>query len=201
MSNESLHSQLVSEIAVPETAVSTPRRSLASLLFLGVTSVGLAGDLWTKHLLFARLGLPGENDVAWVIPNIFGFQTSLNQGALFGMGQNITWFFSAASVLALGIVLFWFLRGAYRCTLTTVALGGICAGILGNLWDRLALHGLCYPDFIDPALAGKPIHAVRDWILVMIGQWPWPNFNLADSYLVCGVAVIVLCTLFQNEKK
>ena len=201
MENEPLPSDHTDETPAAESdRPAAPRRLRALVLFTVVAAVGLAGDLWTKHLLFARLGLPGESDVDWVIPNIFGFQTSLNQGALFGMGQNITWFFSVASLLALAVVLAWLLRGAYRHGLTTVALGGICAGILGNLWDRLALHGLCYPDFVDPALAGKPIHAVRDWILVMIGSWPWPNFNLADTFLVCGVAVIILATLFQPDK-
>jgi len=32
---------------------------------------------------------------------------------------------------------------------------------------------------------------VRDWILVMIGHWPWPNFNLADSLLVVGAALLI----------
>jgi len=31
---------------------------------------------------------------------------------------------------------------------------------------------------------------VRDWILVMIGPYPWPNFNLADAMLVCGAALL-----------
>ena len=43
---------------------------------------------------------------------------------------------------------------------------------------------------------GQPIHAVRDWILVMIGDYPWPNFNIADSCLVCGAILIGIYAVF-----
>jgi len=33
----------------------------------------------------------------------------------------------------------------------------------------------------------------------MIGRWPWPNFNIADSLLVCGVTALVVYTLFFSE--
>ena len=48
---------------------------------------------------------------------------------------------------------------------------------------------------------GEPVYAVRDWILVMIGSWPWPNFNIADSLLVLGVGILLIHGLFFDEKK
>jgi signal peptidase II len=45
---------------------------------------------------------------------------------------------------------------------------------------------------------GDPVHAVRDWILVMIGSFHWPNFNLADSMLVCG-AILLVWHAFRDE--
>ena len=38
---------------------------------------------------------------------------------------------------------------------------------------------------------GAAVHAVRDFIHVMIGHWPWPTFNLADSSLVCGAGLLI----------
>ena len=35
----------------------------------------------------------------------------------------------------------------------------------------------------------------------MIGYLPWPNFNVADSLLVCGAAALVWHAFFQNEAK
>lgn len=73
-----------------------------------------------------------------------------------------------------------------------MALGCVTAGILGNLYDRLGLPGLKW-NYAEPPLheVGDPVYAVRDWILVMIGPYGWPNFNIADSLLVCGAAMLV----------
>ena len=73
------------------------------------------------------------------------------------------------------------------------------AGILGNLYDRLGLPGLVWPRDHGPP-AGAPVHAVRDFILVMIGPWPWPNFNLADSSLVCGAGLLFCHAFLWVEK-
>jgi signal peptidase II len=69
--------------------------------------------------------------------------------------------------------------------------GCVTAGIFGNLYDRLGLPGLRWNWTNQIHQVGQPVHAVRDWILVMIGKWPWPTFNLADSLLVCGAALLV----------
>ena len=40
--------------------------------------------------MFARLGMPGPDSRTWWLwDGVFGFQTSLNEGALFGMGQGL----------------------------------------------------------------------------------------------------------------
>ncbi len=44
----------------------------------------------------------------------------------------------------------------------------------------------------------SPVHKVRDFILLMIGTWRWPTFNLADSALVCG-AVLLLWHAFASK--
>ncbi|HJT34978.1 MAG TPA: signal peptidase II [Pirellulales bacterium] len=154
------------------------------VVFSAIAVVGCALDLATKHWVFAALGRPGGR-TWWIWEGIFGFQTSLNEGALFGMGQGKVWLFAALSVAAaLGIVYWLFVAGAARDRLLNVALGCVMAGILGNLYDRLGFWSL--PD----GPAGR-VHAVRDWILVKYQTWVWPNFNLADSFLVCGAALLV----------
>lgn len=170
------------------------------LVFVLVAGLGLTADLATKAWIFDRLGMPGEKPVWWLIPNVFGFQTSLNEGALFGMGQGMTpWFASLSVLFALGIVLWLFLGGAAKSWWMTISLGAITAGIFGNLYDRLGLHGLQWHERSAVHQVGEPVYAVRDWILVMIGRWPWPNFNIADSLLVCGVSALVIYTMFFTE--
>ena len=150
---------------------------------------GCALDLATKTWIFNEFGGPRESPTWWLWTDVFGFQTSLNEGALFGMGQGRVVLFAGLSILVVPCVLYWlFVVGAARDLLLTVALGLVTAGILGNLYDRLGLPGLAWRDpWIVGGLhqAGEPVYAVRDWILVMIGTWPWPTFNIADSLLVC----------------
>ncbi len=160
-------------------------------VFVLLAAGGCLADLATKHWMFRRLGLPGQY-VWWVWEGVFGFQTSLNEGALFGMGQGMVRVFTVLSFAAVLAILWWlFWLGAAREWLMTIALGCVSAGVLGNLYDRLGLHGLKWPPGHPVHEAGQTVHAVRDWILVMIGPWPWPNFNLADSLLVVGAALLV----------
>jgi signal peptidase II len=64
-------------------------------------------------------------------------------------------------------------------------------GILGNLFDRLGMHGLKWGDDTLHR-AGDTVHAVRDWLHFKIdGVVDWPIFNIADSLLVCGAALLV----------
>jgi signal peptidase II len=164
------------------------------VLFLCIALVGCAADLATKHWAF-RLPPPppvsqGENSAWWLIKGTVGLQTSLNEGALFGMGQGKVAVFATLSIAAALAILWWlFVTGAARDGLLTAALGCVTAGIMGNLYDRLGFSGLRWED-LDLHRSG-PVHAVRDWILVMIGSYHWPNFNIADSLLVCGAGLLL----------
>jgi len=160
-----------------------PKRNCA--VFLLLAGAGCLIDLLTKHWIFAWLGLPGEQPTYWLIPDVFGFTTSLNKGALFGVGQGQVAFFSVLSILAaLGILYWLFVLGAARDGLLVVAMGCVMAGILGNLYDRVGLPGLQWD--------GATIYAVRDWLhfkVEAIGSWP--IFNIADSLLVCGASLLI----------
>lgn len=145
-------------------------------LFFGIAVFGCAIDLLTKQIAFARLGEPG-GAVWWILDGYFGFETSINHGALFGIGQGMIPLFAVVSFLAVGGIGFWVIRGgALDDLLLTITLGMILAGILGNLHDRLGFWG----------------HAgVRDWILFRYRSFTWPNFNVADSLLVCGAGLLM----------
>jgi len=171
------------------------------LVFFFVAAGVCAADLASKTWMFGRLGFQWPPDPPhWLWQNIFGFQTSLNEGALFGVGQGLWPLFAALSLgAAAGVVLWLFGAGAARDWLLTVALAFVTAGILGNLYDRVGLPGLNWPQGF-PGHRGEPVHAVRDFILVMIGRWPWPTFNLADSSLVCGAALLVWHAFFTKTE-
>ena len=165
------------------------------LIFSLIAIVGCAADLATKAYMFSWPQLQA-GETYWLWEGHIGWQLSLNEGALFGMGQGKVWLFATLSVLAavaIPLWLFWF--GAARDLWLTAALGGVMAGVLGNLYDRLGLPGEVWP---SGPRAGEPVFAVRDWILWQVNdQWRWPNFNLADSFLVVGAAILFLRAITQ----
>ena len=63
--------------------------------FFLIAGGGLAVDLATKHWMFAWLGMPDRPE-ALAVGRSLRFETSLNEGALFGMGQGMVWLFSLA---------------------------------------------------------------------------------------------------------
>jgi signal peptidase II len=164
------------------------------LTFFGIIVIGCAIDLATKSWIFNRLGMPGADGTWWVWPEVFGFQTSLNSGALFGLGEGMVSLLAVFAFIALlGIIVWLYVFGAARDWLLTLALASVSAGILGNLYDRLGLPGLTWPG------TEQRVYAVRDWIRFSIGNFTWPNFNVADSMLVCGAALLILHAIIYKS--
>ncbi|MCA9236963.1 MAG: signal peptidase II [Planctomycetales bacterium] len=170
-------------------------------LFLVLAAAGCAADLLTKHWAFSRTDLLA-GQVRWLWPGHVGVQLSLNEGALFGMGQGRVAWFAAFSLIACVAIPWWlFRRGGADDWRLVAVLGAVMGGVLGNLYDRLGLHGLDWGIF-TPSRAGEPIYAVRDFIL-FAGRWEpdpakrivWPNFNVADALLVCGAGMLLLLSL------
>ena len=156
-------------------------------MFFGLATGGATLDLVSKHWIFQWRGSPGANPEWWVIPQFFGVQTALNNGALFGLGQGYQLVFAALSVVAFAAIVYWlFWLQASQDRWLTFSLGLISGGVFGNLYDRLGWGKLAdTPDAYQ--------HAVRDWILFRFGSFTWPNFNIADSLLVCGAAGRTFC--------
>ena len=164
------------------------------LVFFTITILGCLIDLATKSCVFERLKMPDPRvQPHWLWPHVFGFQTSLNEGALFGMGQGMVALFLVLSILAAVGILYWlFIAGAARDLLLCVALACVMAGVLGNLYDRAGMPGLEWDGRDGIHQQGQPVYAVRDWILMVPFGFHWPNYNIADSLLVCGAGMLVL---------
>jgi signal peptidase II len=121
-----------------------------------------------------------------IIPHVFYLTHTENRGAAFGLfaespspwkiGMLILF-----SVVALVIVSALLWRSGHAMTTTGVGLSLILGGAVGNLWDRL-LHG-----------------RVVDFLLVYIGSYEWPAFNVADSAIVVGAGLLVFEILFDKS--
>lgn len=194
-SASSAHSNL--NKANRNSAAAVPRNRY--WIYGSLALVGFLADLLTKNWIFGRLGMPHRSPPIWLWPDVLSLTTSLNEGALFGMGQGLVPVFAMLSLAAAAGIVYWlFWLGAAHDRLLTFALGSVTAGIFGNLYDRLGLHGLRW--HFPPDRAGERVFAVRDWIHFKIdGVIDWPVFNLADSFLVCGVALLMLHAVFAPQ--
>jgi len=164
-------------------------------VFLALVVGLLWWDLFSKWWVFESLGYELRQSDSWLVwlwgKNVFRLMTSFNHGALWGVGQGYTAVFASLSVFAVIAVVVWLFvyRGAQSWWLT-IALAFVMAGTLGNLYDRLGLHGL------RNELTGQIEYAVRDFMFIEIIRWP--IFNFADSFLVTG-AIMLLIQSFQAE--
>lgn len=154
-------------------------------VFFFLAAAGCAADLLTKRFIFQWRGFPGQSPEWWLWKPYVGIETAVNTGAVFGVASGNGRLFAILSIAAaLGIVYWLFVRRAATDWFLTATLGAITGGIFGNLHDRL---GLWY----EPGLPEAWRHGVRDWILFRYGDFTWPNFNIADSLLVCGAALLI----------
>ena len=145
------------------------------LVFWPVAVGGFLADLVSKEAAFAAIGdaTSGRAGSVAVIPDVFHLTTSMNPGALWGLGARYGPVLTVlAALAAVGIVVWLCLYLNNEERWLTVALALIAAGAIGNVVDRLRFQ------------------AVRDFLdFVLIN---WPVFNLADTWLVIGAAMIVL---------
>lgn len=112
-----------------------------------------------------------------IVPGIFELSYVRNTGAAFGMmaGQRVLFILTSLAVLA-GIAFVWF-RYRPRIWYVVLALGLVTGGAVGNLIDRVV------------------VGRVTDFLYVHF----WPVFNVADSAIVVGVAILVVWLLFRRD--
>ncbi len=165
------------------------------LTFGAIAAIGLTADLLTKKWAFENHFNMMDSSVSlWWISDILGVQTSFNGGALFGIFQGGSPWLAGLSIIALITLTGWLFlieKGASRYM--TIVLAMITAGILGNLYDRTGFG-------FRPEHPAETMYHVRDWIHFRLEGVPmfdpWPNFNIADSLLVTGAALICFAALF-----
>ena len=141
----------------------------------------LVADQLSKYwVVQAHRGWPtdGYDYSREVIPGFFSLTYVQNTGGAFGLFhalQSGTMGLAAASVVASVVIVAYAVRARQPLpNLLAVALGGALGGALGNLIDRVRLGHVV--DFLD----------------VHIGTHQWPVFNVADSAICVGVALLAL---------
>lgn len=134
----------------------------------------------TTKLLVARFIIPYS--VKPIIPGIFALTHIENPGIAFGQFPQWGRLFTLVSAATILIILYVF-RLMDRSKLSIrLAFCLLLGGALGNLIDRVRLGHII--DFLD-----FHIHMYR-----------WPSFNIADSAVCVGVAILILTMMFDNRK-
>ncbi|HEY9530445.1 MAG TPA: signal peptidase II [Burkholderiales bacterium] len=141
--------------------------------WFAVSAVIILADQATKAIVLGRLA-PGER---LEVTGFFNLVLAFNKGAAFsflaGAGGWQTPLLAAFAVVASIVVSVLLVRSAGR-TLFCAGLALILGGALGNLIDRLRFTHVV--DFLD-------FHA---------GGWHWPAFNVADSAITVGAALLIV---------
>jgi len=109
--------------------------------------------------------------------NLIDITLVTNTGSLFSLFAGVAMIniiFIIVSFLAGGFLIYY----AEREQTNLWGIGLVLGGILGNLLDRIIFG------------------AVIDWIAI---SW-WPVFNIADTAIVCGVLLLIIAVVGQDEK-
>ena len=159
--------------------VSSAERSLGAgraqwLALAIVAGAAIIADQLTKQVVGRTLGLGDSVDLF----GPFSIHHVQNSGIAFGLFGSRTAIVIAVTGVAVGAMLVFFARSGRRHPVLPVALGLVLGGSIANLIDRVRLGHVT--DFLD---------------LVA-----WPAFNLADTFIVVGVAALLLALVASDRQ-
>ena len=124
---------------------------------------------------------------AYPVLSWFNLTLVHNTGAAFSFLSDAEgwqrWFFIVLSIAVSVAIVIWLNRLHAGEHWTAVALALILGGAIGNVIDRIA-HGY-----------------VVDFIQWYYGQWYWPTFNIADSAISVGAAILLIHSVFFANRE
>jgi signal peptidase II len=139
--------------------------------WLGISLIVIILDQISKAIMLGTF-FPGEQRP---ITGFFSLVLTFNTGAAFSFLAAADgwqrWLFALIAIIASGVIVWLLQRGGSASYCLGLAL--ILGGALGNLWDRLAI--------------GK----VVDFLLFHYAGWAYPAFNVADSAITVGAALLI----------
>jgi signal peptidase II len=161
------------------TPVSVAERSLAAQAsqWAGLGAVvlaAIAADQLTKLIVSSQL----ERDESIHVIGPFSIHHVQNSGIAFGLFASATAIVTALTAIAVAWMLVFFARSGARHPVLPVALGLLIGGSTSNLIDRIRLGHVT--DFLDFKY--------------------WPAFNLADSFIVVGVAILFVALMLGETR-
>jgi signal peptidase II len=149
--------------------------SLTQWLGLGaIAAAAIGADQLTKHIVSSKLRLDDQVHVL----GPFWIHHVQNSGIAFGLFASATSVVIFLTGLAVAWMLWFFARAGARHPVLPVALGFVIGGSISNLLDRVRIGHVT--DFLDLRY--------------------WPAFNLADSFIVAGVGILLAALLAADRE-
>ncbi|WP_083540983.1 signal peptidase II [Photobacterium sanguinicancri] len=170
--------------------MTSPKQTELSLKQSGVRWLWLAAlvfivDVGSKLLVMNTMEYGWPNRIE-LLP-FFNLLYVHNYGAAFSFlsdaGGWQRWFFTAIALGVCSLLVFWMRRSPAENRLANSAYALIVGGALGNLFDRM-YHGFVV-DFLD----------------FYVGNSHWPAFNIADSAICIGAAMIIIEGFIADKKE
>ena len=160
--------------------ISAAERSLAPgpaqwVALLAVAAAAVVADQLTKQVVGRTLAVGESVEVL----GPFSIHHVENSGIAFGLFASRTTIVIAITAIAVGLMIWFFARSGRRHPLLPVALGLVLGGSVANLIDRIRLGHVT--DFLDFTA--------------------WPAFNLADIFIVVGVAVVFGTLVLADSRR
>ncbi len=115
-----------------------------------------------------------------IIKNFFSINKSYNTGAAFSLFSELTIFLILINIVIF-IFLIYYLKNFKENTRNLLAFSLVFGGLLGNLLDRI-LYG----------------HVI-DYLSFSFGNYNYPIFNLADSFVVIGVCLLFIAIIKKED--
>jgi signal peptidase II len=119
-----------------------------------------------------------------IVENFFYLTSHRNAGAAFGILQNQRWFFIIVTIIVVIGIIYYLLKIKNDKPLMAWSLAFILGGALGNFIDRVRFGEVV--DFFDIKLSIGAFY------------YDYPIFNVADSFLVIGVGLVLLDTILET---
>jgi signal peptidase II len=166
-------------------------RSLLLVTALAVLADQLSKTAATHFLL--------RGDPVPVAGNFFRLTLVLNPGGVFGTRLGSQNFYTLISLLAIGITLWFFFKANTRETKFGIGLCLVLGGAVGNLIDRFRFGEVV--DFLDFDFLNISIPPTKVAFLKFPGFYldRWPVFNLADSFVLIGMVLVIIHLLLDKQ--
>nr|WP_221452200.1 signal peptidase II [Bacillus benzoevorans] len=147
--------------------------------YIAIALIVITLDQWTKWLIIQNMEL---SESIPIIDSFLYITSHRNTGAAWGILEGQMWFFYVITTIVILAIVFYLKKAAKEGVLFKISLALMLGGAVGNFIDRIFRQEVV--DFIHTYPFG----------------YNFPIFNIADSSLVIGVALLMVYMVIEERR-